>query len=92
MFKRLSVAKGATLNIHVPTNGKVFGRITQSVVTNGNNAPVAQLESVGVEGGYMIMRLSAQQTMRMSGTYRYYIAAETELSVENLQYGILTIL
>lgn len=92
MFKRLSTARGSTLTVKIPTRGKYITQITQAVVVNGNNAPVSNFTSQ-ILGDTAEFTLSAQQTSRMHGTYRYYLSADLGSgAVETLQHGILTIM
>lgn len=92
MFKRITAHRGGDLIVTIPTNGRMVTRLTQAVVTSGTGAIVARFEQGTSNGFDLSLQLRANQTSRMSGTYKFAVFAEIDGVVENLQYGILTVL
>ena len=90
MFKRLRTIKGDTLALTFnKPNG--FRRVSRAQVTKGSGTPIARFSNTINESEINVV-LNCNDSSRMSGTYRYEVAIETDKGVHTIQHGILEVM
>ncbi len=93
-FKRLRAFKGSTLKFDIPLSSlrlNSFRRIVRADIKKNDGAPTARFQS-SYDAMNITCILNPNDSIRLSGTYKYEVVIEDFNGVHTVQYGFLEVL
>lgn len=93
-FKRLRAFKGSTLKFQIPLHPlrlESFQRVIRAEIKKNEGAPVARLQT-SYDAMNITCVLTPDQSIRLSGQYKYDVVVQDMNGVHTIQNGILEVL